>query len=475
MTMEQALRQASWEAAAAKMLERHVLMRPRTDDELHGLIAHLWDITIPRIQTCEDHVAPFTALADAYFARSPISVWHASRGFGGKSFCLAVLSLTEMVTKGAEVIVLGGSGLQSERVVAYKDQLFSAVNAPHSMITSRDAKMSLKLDNGGELHALTASSRSVRGAHPQRLRIDEADEMDLGLFDAAMGQTMTKAGVSKQTAISSTWQYPDATMAEVLRRADEKGWPVHRWCWRETSNEADGWLNAAEVESKRLEVPEAMFRAEYDLQEPGFDDPAFQLDRLEAVVDDREPAIGSLTGAPGELVTFETSPQRFVTAADWARKKDWTVNVAFTMAAPAQLVAFRRDQRRPWPAMVASFDDLHARFPGIQTHDETGIGDVVGDYLADRSEGFMMVGRERAKLFQDYILAIEHGRLRLPRIAPLIDAHRWCRTDDLFGSGHPPDEVVACALAWRIVNRYQRTSNVAVSNPATKAVRLPGR
>jgi hypothetical protein len=51
-----------------------------------------------------------------------------------------------------------------------------------------------------------ASQKSIRGPHPQRLRIDEADDVALGLLDAAMGQPMSKPGIAKQTVFSGTHQ-----------------------------------------------------------------------------------------------------------------------------------------------------------------------------------------------------------------------------------------------------------------------------
>ena len=77
---------------------------PQTDDELYWLIQAMWGVRIPRVQVCPDHVAPFTAFADAYFGRNSIepdspvdsiSLWHGSRGLSGKSFMLSILGLTK--------------------------------------------------------------------------------------------------------------------------------------------------------------------------------------------------------------------------------------------------------------------------------------------------------------------------------------------------------------------------------------------
>src|SRR4030042_802660 len=71
--------------------------RPAHDDELAAYIHDHFGVTLPNVQVCENHTTPWRAFADAYFARSPVTVWKASRGFGGKSFMLALLGLTEEI------------------------------------------------------------------------------------------------------------------------------------------------------------------------------------------------------------------------------------------------------------------------------------------------------------------------------------------------------------------------------------------
>src|SRR3954471_17883743 len=95
----------------------HLTRPPVTDNELYDLIYTLWGVKIPRTQVCPEHSTPFAALAEAYFGRTPVSVWWASRGFGGKSRTLAYLTLTEAVTYGLEANLLGGSLNQSQNIL----------------------------------------------------------------------------------------------------------------------------------------------------------------------------------------------------------------------------------------------------------------------------------------------------------------------------------------------------------------------
>jgi hypothetical protein len=144
----------------------------RTEKTLRDFVKFAWGVSIPDVQVCQNHSTPWRAFADAYFARSPVSVWHGSRGFAGKSFTLALLSMTEAVTLGADVNVLGGSGEQSKRVLEHMQNLWHSDSAPRQMLQA-DAATVTRLKNGAKVAALMASQASVRGPHPQRLRLDE--------------------------------------------------------------------------------------------------------------------------------------------------------------------------------------------------------------------------------------------------------------------------------------------------------------
>jgi hypothetical protein len=432
---------------------------PQTDDELWHLVRAMWGVRIPRMQVCRTHQAPFDAFANAYFARDPLSVWKASRGFGGKSTLLAVLALTEQVCLGARVSILGGSGTQAQRVHDEMTQAWHWPGAPRELLQSDPARMETRLTNGGRAQALMASQASIRGPHPQRLRIDEADNLELSLFDAALGQPMRRGGIETQIVVSSTHQNPDGTMTEILRRADAQHNPVFAWCYKETM-QPHGWLDPAEVEAARRRIPAQMFEVEFDLQEPAFEARAMLAACVETAFTGE---IGTGAGALGEYLEWEPPPgprpaadAPYVTGTDWAKEQDFTVIVTFrTDELPWRVVAFERLGRCPWPEMVQALDARLARYGGLSMHDATGVGNVVHDYLYTPSTGITLVGERRKTIFRDYIAAIERGDLLWPRLDYAHLEHKYCRTQDLFGAGHPPDSVVAGALAW--AGRTERT------------------
>lgn len=422
---------------------------PTNDEELKVYLFDTFGVRIPDTKVCHDHTTPFQAFADAYFARSGVAVWKASRGFGGKSFLMSLLGATEAATIHADVTILGGSGEQSARVLEYMARWFQMLGFDES--TARRTS----LPTGGLVRALMASTKSVRGPHPQRLRVDEADEVEITLIDAAMGQPMASNGIAKQTVFSSTHQYPDAAMTELLKRAAERGWSVHEWCWRETSAEPDGWLSQEEIDSKRGEVTDAMWKAEYDLQEPSPEDRAILPEKVDLCF---KKDLGVFEGKLSEVVEIEqpVAEGRYATGADWAKKKDFTVIDTLRIdVRPMRRVAWERLGRMPWPEMIARFENRVKKYGGTACHDATGLGDVVDDYQTANAQGVILSGQVRGDVFTKYIAAIENGTIESPAIRYCEGEHRYCTNDDLRGSGHPPDSFVAGAMAFEAANKKE--------------------
>ena len=471
------------------------LIIPTNNDELWEFINRYLNIQIPRIQICETHCAPFDAVADAFFARDPISVWKASRGFGGKSFNLAALSLTEALLM-MKVNLLGGSGEQSERVLNYiygqevDNVMLEAPDAPTYLVRGGLEKGTLKkktdFTHSGYLRALMASSRSVRGPHPERLRLDEIDEMDLSIFDSAMGQTMSLREFEAQTVASSTWHNANGTMTEILKRADDKGWPVYEWCYLENLESNGGWLPDKEVEAKRNTVTTVMFNVEYDLQEPNPESRAIDSEAVAAMFNKE---LGEFKGHQNEKCEIEGPVKGtvYIMGTDFAKRQDWTINLVYkeledywdvkdliesgedTQEPLLRLVNFSRTGRAKWPVLVGRMELKYRRY-GEQNdiyscHDETGIGDVIADYMSEdvSSEGIWMAGRIRYSLLTDYISAVEHGYIECPDIEWMRKEHEHASDDDVFGTGtstHLPDTIAAAALAWYIFKNKPRKTRV---------------
>lgn len=446
---------------------------PQTDEELWWWVLATWGVRIPRQRVCEGHCAPFDAFADAFFARSSVAIWKASRGFGGKTQLLSLLGMSELVALGAFVTILGGSGAQSQRVHETMTEAWHFSGSPSYLLLKDPTKFDTFLTNGGKARTLMASTKSVRGPHPQRMRLDEIDEMELNVLESAQGQPMRKRNkdgvlLDTNTVMSSTHQYPDGTMTTMLARAKEQGWPVYHWCFRESSNPIDGWLRTDEIERKKSEIPSGMWAAEYELQEPSFQGRAIDEDAVNTVFD---PRLGEVQGEEGKYIQLgEPRHDRdYITGADWAKSRDHTVIVTFDVTEdPWRLVAYERIARRPWPAMVKRLNRRWYRYGGKVAHDATGLGSVIDDLIeappgARPTDlvGITMAGRARSEIINEYVNAIERVKIKAPRIHSMYDEHRFVTPDDLYNgssSAHLPDSIAAAALAYSLRSTWTRTA-----------------
>ena len=451
--------------AVAAAAEPDALPVIRTSKDLDAFLWDYFGIRLPSVQVCPEHSTPHAAFHHAYFAKSPICVWKASRGLGGKSFTLSLLGLTEALTLRADVNVLGGSGEQSQRILESMGKLWAVPSAPRQFLRSDPGTRKTTLTWGNTIKALMASQTSVRGPHPQRLRLDEVDEMKLAILDPALGQPMSRGDVLSQTVLSSTHQYPDGTMTEVLKRAADRGWPVFEWCYHETKA-PHGWLALSEIERLRSVITGLMWRTEYELQEPAGENRAIDQDAAAAA------------WVKGLIQETAADPNAdYAHGADWARKTNRTFIVtvrkpaddgadsddgdAATVQAkpdPLKVAALTMAQREPWPTMVGHLERHVHTFPGPAVHDGTGVGDVVAGYLNVEAEAFLMVGKARADLLTEYIHGIEHGEIVYPDDGTKASQiakkeHKFATFDDLYGAGHLPDSIAAGALAYRAAKR----------------------
>jgi hypothetical protein len=453
-----------------------VYRAPQTPHELLAQLELYFGLRYPRKACCPDHTSPADAIIEAYFAKSPIIIWIASRGFGGKTWALAGLSLIELIS-GFDVVLAGGSGEQSRRAheAAEKawghsaeetvDGKLEAVTAPHWLLANEPRRTWTRTLMGNTMQALTASSRAARGPHPQRLRIDEAEECDVEIIDALMGQTMvTDPRRPAQTILASTHHHEAGTMTELLKRAAEKGWPVRRWCYKETlcnPKNPGSWLLPENIASKRIQVTGRMWRTEYDLEAPDEGGMLFAREALEAM----------FSGAPvddglNQVCLFEDPVDGgdYVVAADWARKVDLSVVAVVRYdVTPPRLVRWVRCFRWPWPKVVKLYNEWGKEYHAHAIHDATGIGDVINTYLdipISQVTPYIMTPASKVKLYLDYETAVDNGEVEWPALNSLTELHRAVTTDDLYGSGHPPDEICTLALAWQIAGGKRTISRL---------------
>jgi hypothetical protein len=391
---------------------------------------------------------------------------------------MSLLGMMEMTYLGAFVSILGGSGAQAMRVQESMNELWYYEGSPKHLLAKPPTKYDTLLTNGGKARTLMASQTSVRGPHPSRLRIDEIDEADLAIINAALGQPMRKKNylgetVETSTVFSSTHTYPDGPVTHYKREFADKGWPVYSWCYMETSNPRDGWLDPEEIERKRSEIPSQMWKNEYDILEPNFEGRAIDEAAVEKMFD---PEWDIVDGKEGYYYQFlqPRDDRDYVTGVDWAKMQDFTVITTWdTTVLPWKLAAFERINRRPWPAMVARLNKRWEMYGGQVVSDSTGIGNVISDYI-DFPKGatkndfieINFAGRVRSEMVTEVVQAVENGDLLAPRVRSMYDEFRFVTPADLYNVGttaHLPDTISSTAMAWLVRKKLERRPTQVVS------------
>lgn len=456
------------------MANVNLYRRPTNDDELYWYVIQRFGFAIPRWPVCPDHVSPFHAFSDAFFCRNTINpespvqslaLWHGSRGLSGKSFMLSLLAVAQAELLGADVNLLGGSLAQSMNIHEHVQMALEAETAPEYMVKT-NTNTRIEYTNDATVRPLTASQKTVRGPHPPRLLLDEIDEMELKILDAALGQPMRQRNwqgewIEAYTVMCSTWQNSQGTFTEVKRRAEERDIPVYTWCFRESANPYDGWLTQTTIEEKRQSIPTQMWLTEYELNEPSGENRAIDTDAVDRAFSlqfDPDPD----TGKGGYLTKRESKdfeeycfeqPVRgaeYVAGADWAKERDYTViAIGRVDVVPFKLVYYMRVNRRPYPQMIGWFNQAIAKYGATASHDATGLGNVVNDYTDIRADAFSMTGDKRDAMLTEFVSAIENDEWRFPKIKSAYIAHKYAQVGDFYSrkeAYHLPDECCAFAL-----------------------------
>lgn len=240
---------------------------PETKEHLALYCAFVLGVKIPDPAICKTHKSPLDALWDSYADENPFGIWHAMRG-SGKTLLLAILAWLESVFKPrCGTTILGGSLEQSQKAIAYSTQLWQRPEAPTQLLAGTVAGRGYKLKHGAWVAALAASQKSVRGPHPQKLRLDEVDEMAPEIFDAAMGQPKSNYGIPDQVVASSTLHHPFGMMADLIDNREERGAKLYQWCVEEVRSPGGFWSDD-EIARKRKQLTQAMWDAEFLLKRP---------------------------------------------------------------------------------------------------------------------------------------------------------------------------------------------------------------
>ncbi|MBX6316287.1 MAG: hypothetical protein IRY99_25745, partial [Isosphaeraceae bacterium] len=202
--------------------------RIRTARRLKEWINKKLDLEIAHRAVCCGHVAPWDYFAAIYLQRPPLALVLGPRG-GGKSFLSALdAHLTSRWNPNHGTRILGASLSQSEQVYHALRELVRA--GPEAETIQRLLKEGAVYKNGSEVKVLAASRTSVRGPHVPSLKLDEVDEIDPEIREAALGMCMNRHGLPASVVMTSTWHKVGGPMEHLLERGRAGDFPVYSFC-----------------------------------------------------------------------------------------------------------------------------------------------------------------------------------------------------------------------------------------------------
>jgi hypothetical protein len=185
-------------------------------------------IVIAEEPVCRGHSAPWIYFADFLGLRPGLGLILGPRG-GGKSYLSALdVHLNSTMRSGHATRILGGSRQQSEQVYRALQRIASN---PDDLVQFEQLWADGVLyRNGSEVEVLACSAKSVRGPHIPTLRLDEVDEIEPELREAALGMCMQRRGHGYSTVMTSTWHRVGGPMSELMERGRSGEFATHTFC-----------------------------------------------------------------------------------------------------------------------------------------------------------------------------------------------------------------------------------------------------
>jgi hypothetical protein len=212
----------------AQLVDYHRACGFASPEDLLDFMEVFWGVRIPKAKVCPEHTPPAEYIAAAFFEEVQDCVVWANRS-GGKTFNGALVTWLDSVFKtGCETKILGGSGEQSLRMY---EHMKGFITTPFQHLVEGEAlRTRTHLVNKSTVQILTASMKSVRGPHPQKLKLDEVDEFEDRIYEAALLIPKSARGIRAGVHIYSTMHKAYGLMNRVITEAAESGYRVYKWC-----------------------------------------------------------------------------------------------------------------------------------------------------------------------------------------------------------------------------------------------------
>jgi len=331
-----------------------------------------------------------------------------------------------------------------------------------------ESRMRMKWKHNGAMIQCVHSQdpeKSIEGERTHGNLIDEAAKCSRQTFASVMSTTSQTGGwiACTSTPRGKNWFYELYRQAEEhMKWAEKHQKPYEQFCASAKTIDSP-YVDKRVVEQAKLSLPDRLFRQLYLAE---------FLDDGSVFVGHRDCIEGELIEANGKIQSWtdpNAATKKVVIGADWAKRTDYGVFVAFEVGtSKPRVVGFRRFQNLDYKLAIRELHKFSEQFQDVLLirHDRTGIGDVINDMLSSFTypvDPVVFTNESKSSMVDAYMVAIETQNLILPNWPELIKEHdNYDVKMSILGKptysappGFHDDIVTACFLAWSAVIETQ--------------------
>jgi len=239
---------------------------------------------------------------------------------------------------------------------------------------------------------------------------------------------------------------------ELYSRGEQglDGWAAFR-----SPTSSNPAISRAEIEAARRDMPEAVFRQEYEGIPADDGGNPFGITHIQAC--------------------FGPVPQgdAIVYGIDLAKSQDWTVVVGLSES--GDVVEFHRWQGAPWGQTIERLTGIVGRTPALV--DRTGVGDPIVDTLQETLpcvEGFSFTQQSKQMIMQGLAVAIQRGSVKFDDTTMKAElesfGYEYVASGVRYSAPDGLHDDCVCALALAVHHLRANSSTFGVSLP-TPSVR----
>ncbi len=297
-----------------------------------------------------------------------------------------------------ETRLLGGSKDQSllsyEAMKRFRDE-----TDPLNSRLKRDIMQTrAEFLNKSKVSILTASMTAVRGPHPQALKLDEVDEIDSEVYEAALSQPMENFGYKDVLGMFSTNHNIMGQMDKALANAEEHGHAIYKYCiWEclascrdyscstcklhelcpgEQMKTADGYYSVGSFIKKLETLSMSMLSRDWLCIKVGLGDTVYEQEWNEDIhlvnVPLREASVvlsvdfGGV--APFSVGVWQEAPEKYGGKGSWIRVTELYMQSAKESTTNSSVIA--RARKAPWAKYVTEIIPDNSRPDSIKEWQE---------------------------------------------------------------------------------------------------------